>query len=116
MRLFKIGDEVEFELSADYWPRWNSNIDRGGSNEWTTGKVVQADFGSFVVEHGNAAAPRLWGWNQPCGDWQKCYSFPGYLRLKGSAKVPESVGVCKCDITQLWNYGHNSDCPERRRA
>ena len=84
---FKVGDEIEYELSKRGFPRWDFGTDRGGSGEWFRGKVVSIGPQDLVTAHPEKESHWLW----PRPDHERdLYAQPGYLR---KVKEPGVVEV-----------------------
>jgi hypothetical protein len=88
-RLFKVGDEVEFELLEDGLPRWNWDEDRLKAGSWfgriVSGIVdeVREEYNTFVIRSSSIRGPgytSAWLWYQPTHPRAR-YGSPGYLRL-----------------------------------
>jgi hypothetical protein len=88
-RLFKVGDEVEFELLEDGLPRWNWDEDRLKVGQ-DLGRVVRGivdevreEYNTFVISSSSIRGPgytSTWLWYQPTHPRAR-YGSPGYLRL-----------------------------------
>jgi hypothetical protein len=59
--MFKVGDEVEFELSSANkdTPRWNWTDDKGGSGKWAVSKVLKVTKDVIAVVRGGSG---YWLW------------------------------------------------------
>jgi hypothetical protein len=78
-RLFKVGDEVEFELHLNgEAARWDHEDDNGGCGVFTSGIVIQTGEHMFAVKY--KENEYWWYWPQP-GQEDARYGSPGYLRL-----------------------------------
>ena len=106
--IFKVGDEVEFELSEDGQPRWSFEVDEGGNGEYRTGKVMEVDthlLGATIPIHTNPkAAKGIWYWpmedhnTYSSNQWNR----PGYLR---KIAIEINVNICTCTIDLLMLQG-----------
>lgn len=112
---FKVGEEVEFELDiTGTMPRWDLDYDRRGSGIFAKGKVINCTLGDFIITYGNKDS-NSWIWFQPSVR-PDLYSLPGCLRRIDNGVIKDiPTNICACDIVKLWNYGHDLNCPEKRR-
>jgi hypothetical protein len=85
-RLFKVGDEVEFELLEDGMPRWDGDKDRLKVGQ-DLGRVVSGivdsvhvEEHSFVIHSSSIIEFGTWSCYQPTHPRAR-YGSPGYLRL-----------------------------------
>lgn len=106
--MLKINDKVEFELStrgSKNRPRWEHNVDDGGTGKWATGFVKQIDAYKIVVHYlmdghigtGVCEWPNLLSPDYTPDQWKR----PGYLRIKPIPKC--ECGGAKAKTTHsLW--------------
>ena len=82
---FLPGDLVEFELSQHKCPRWDGNIDHGGSGRWSIG-IVEEDKGDGWIRVRSAYPGNLgdytWLWHGPnsVNYTPEQWSLPGFLK------------------------------------
>lgn len=111
---FAPDDVVEFELRSNgKLPRWNYKTDFGGSGLWFQAKVKTAMSDCVYT---NTPVGLSWCWTT---NDEHLLAKDGYVRLVDGmkAKAEETNGVCRCNITDIWNNGndgHIDGCPEKK--
>lgn len=74
---FPIGAKVEYELAEDGDPRWDFNIDRGGTGRFAKAIVVGMGNREFFTE---AIDGEIFAWPNDGWDDQDYGKRPGYVR------------------------------------
>jgi hypothetical protein len=109
LRKFQIGDIVEFEVADGRdSPRWDNNVDRGGSDIWKTGKVVSMSRSTgsdeeyitveYILESG-----KITNWMFPNTEDTRVLSRPGWIRMFGY-----KVFDVRCECGSEKVYGKNN--------
>ena len=85
MNDFKVGEDVEFEVTKSGYPRWDVDHDEGNCFEppqYVRCKVAVAVKERFTIVYNFNGATTEWSWKQPSKSLEMlaCYSYNGYLR------------------------------------
>jgi hypothetical protein len=115
LNLFNVGDEIEFETCAggqQNQPRWNFDLDLGGSGKWAYGKIIFIDDQIIQVEYeiegyigkGNCTWPNTANRKFNFEQWDR----EGYLKLR--EEKPKQI-KCECGGDKL-HIPHSDWCPK----
>lgn len=111
---FKVGDKVKFELAGNpnyskyntlKHPRYDQYDDYGSSGAFEIAEVYDVGI-NYVSIRNDSNLTSGWICEKTCLDL--------LVLVNEEIKRKESI-ICQCDIVNLWNFGHNSDCLEKRR-